>query len=219
MFHCVRLLILISVATSIFGALSTSKDRSNESFPSKVLDDNIRRTKRSLHFNPYRNDLIRYANYFSDDADIDPETENGAERKKRIAYFYPQRSTNFVAFDEDNDAIDNTKKKRNPFYYPQYAYSSPMFTIDDESEGTGDRKKRVVPYYFPRFGSNNYKSFLKRFSFLGKRKRSAVDQDTGNSDEEIRRKRANDQTLSETKKSLLLEDLANGDVTSFGYDK
>ena len=31
--------------------------------------------------------------------------ENGAERKKRIAYFYPQRSTNFVAFDEDNDAI------------------------------------------------------------------------------------------------------------------
>ena len=47
--------------------------------------------------------------------------------------------------------------------------------------GTGDRRKRVVPYYFPRFGSNNYKSFLKRFSFLGKRKRSAVDQDTGNS--------------------------------------
>ena len=47
--------------------------------------------------------------------------------------------------------------------------------------GTGNRKKRVVPYYFPRFGSNNYKSFLKRFSFLGKRKRSAVDQDTGNS--------------------------------------
>ena len=46
--------------------------------------------------------------------------------------------------------------------------------------GTGDRRKRVVPYYFPRFGSNNYKSFLKRFSFLGKRKRSAVDQDTGN---------------------------------------
>ena len=31
--------------------------------------------------------------------------ENVAERKKRIAYFYPQRSTNFVAFDEDNDAI------------------------------------------------------------------------------------------------------------------
>ena len=31
--------------------------------------------------------------------------ENGAERKKRIAYFYPQRSTNFVAFDEDNDAM------------------------------------------------------------------------------------------------------------------
>ena len=31
--------------------------------------------------------------------------ENVAERKKRIAYSYPQRSTNFVAFDEDNDAI------------------------------------------------------------------------------------------------------------------
>ena len=30
---------------------------------------------------------------------------------------------------------DYTKKKRNPFYYPQYAYSSPMFTIDEESEG------------------------------------------------------------------------------------
>lgn len=50
----------------------------------------------------------------------------------------------------------------------------------DYFAGTGDRRKRVVPYYFPRFGSNNYKSFLKRFSFLGKRKRSAVDQDTGN---------------------------------------
>ena len=31
--------------------------------------------------------------------------ENVAERKKRIAYFYPQRSTNFVSFDEDSDAI------------------------------------------------------------------------------------------------------------------
>ena len=31
--------------------------------------------------------------------------ENVAERKKRIAYFYPQRYTNFVSFDEDSDAI------------------------------------------------------------------------------------------------------------------
>jgi len=196
---------------------------------------------------------------------VSSEQGNVFDRKRRIAYYYPQRLRNFAAFDDEDESQDEMRKKRIAFYYPQHAYRGPVYGIDDDTQDEIDRRRRsvlaypfqgnanyqfsfpieeegnkvgndnefirrrrVVPYYFPRaFGFPRYSGhdqngFIKRFVYYGdnsemKKKRSADEQDI--EDDDYTKKRNVKPSGVITKKSLLLDDLANEDLTSFGYDK
>lgn len=205
--------------------------------PEEEFSEAPTRLKRSPYFYPYR---VDDTHYFLDDSDVD--ANDSFDRKRRIAYYYPQRAYNFVSFDDEDDE-DRRKKKRGLYYYPQASHGTPIYNIDDEVPDEMDRRRRqympleedsanensnevftrrrrVVPYYFPRFGSNPYKGFYKRFSYYDndyqkKKKRSTEDE--AEVDDARRKKRQNKR--SEIKRSLLLDDLANDDLSSFGYDK
>jgi len=251
MFYVRRLLLIASFISCILVTISKSTASKSSSIISN--DDSkveiSSRIKRSPYLYPYRKD---YHQYFVDEEKRDVD-ENAFDRKRRIAYYYPQRSYNFVAFDDSDE--DQKRKKRNLLYYPQQGSHYPMYGIDDDYQDEMDRRRRsilsypsygnspfmqieddsdednegevfkrrrrVVPYYFPRFGgSGSYNRFLKRFAYFDdqdsdkKRKRSTDNQEE---DDENRKKRS--QKRSGSKRSLLLDDLANDDITSFGYDK
>jgi len=258
MLYITRLLLILSFISCILVTISetSSASKSKESIISSNPDTISSRTKRSPYLYPYRQNHYQY---FVDEKKRDVD-ENAFDRIRRIAYYYPQRSYNFVAFDDPEDdqkGVDKKRKKRNLLYYPQHGTSYPMYGIEDdyqdemdrrrrsilnyplpsyghspfmqieddsavdnESEGF-KRRRRFVPYYFPRFGgSGSYNRFFKRFAYYDeddsdkKKKRSTDDQDEDDSD---RKKRFLKRGGS--KRSLLLDDLANDDITSFGYDK
>jgi len=252
MLYITRLLLVLSFTSCILVTISESKSSSISSNEGSQITAPSR-LKRSPYLYPYRQD---YHQYFVDERKRDVD-ENAFDRKRRIAYYYPQRSYNFVAFDDqEDDSQDRKRRKRNLLYYPQQASGYPMYGMEDETQDEMDRKRRsilnypltrygntpfmqmeddsdndkegevfkrrrrVVPYYFPRFGSGSYKGFLKRFAYFDdddsdkKKKRSTDDQEEDGND---RKKRLTKRDGN--KRSLLLDDLANDDITSYGYDK
>jgi len=224
MLHIARWLLVLSFTSCILVTISESKSSSISSNEGSKLTGSSR-LKRSPYLYPYRQD---YHQYFIDESKREVD-ENAFDRKRRIAYYYPgQRSYNYVAFvDPENDSEDEMDRKRRSIltpYLPRYG-NSPFMQMEDDSEDDNEgevfkRRRRVVPYYFPRFGSGSYNRFLKRFAYFDeddsdkKKKRSTDDQEEDDND---RKKRATKRNGN--KRSLLLDDLANDDITSFGYDK
>jgi len=158
----------------------------------------------------------------------EPEDDlHDQKRRKRNLLYYPQQGSSYPMYgieDDYQDEID--RRKKSILNYPLQSYGNSPFVqmeddLDENNEAKGfKRRRRVVPYYFPRFGGNGFNRFLKRFAYYDeddsdKKKKRSIDE---NDEDDIDRKKRS-MKRNGSKRSLLLDDLANDDITSFGYDK
>ena len=120
MCHCGRLLIFASFALCLFGLFLNSASAStvsseqgellNSLLLHQIIKFKIKNYFDKKHNKRHKNEIIHSINHF---------LGNVFDRKRRIAYYYPQRLRNFAAFDDE----DESQGKLCVVCYKQFKFS------------------------------------------------------------------------------------------------